>query len=67
MDTRFRLKFYLIVFFVIIAFGTLAFEYIEGLSLLDAFYFIIVTIATVGYGDIHPLTPAGTRPETPCR
>jgi hypothetical protein len=32
---------------------------IEGFSLLDSFYFIIVTIATVGYGDIHPITPAG--------
>jgi hypothetical protein len=32
---------------------------IEGYSLLDAFYFIIVTIATVGYGDLHPLTPHG--------
>jgi hypothetical protein len=32
---------------------------IEGFSLLDAFYFIIVTIATVGYGDLHPLTPLG--------
>jgi hypothetical protein len=32
---------------------------IENFSLLDSFYFIIVTIATVGYGDIHPLSPAG--------
>ena len=31
----------------------------EGFSPLDAFYFIIVTIATVGYGDLHPVTPLG--------
>jgi hypothetical protein len=32
---------------------------IEKYSLLDAFYFIIVTISTVGYGDLRPLTPLG--------
>jgi hypothetical protein len=32
---------------------------IEDLSLADALYFTIVTVATVGYGDIHPATLAG--------
>jgi hypothetical protein len=32
---------------------------IEGLSPLDAAYYVIATIATVGYGDIAPKTPAG--------
>ena len=32
---------------------------IEHLTPVDSFYFIIVTLATVGYGDIHPLTPVG--------
>jgi len=39
--------------------GIIGLIVIEQLSPLDAFYFLIVTIATVGYGDIHPLTPAG--------
>ena len=56
---RFRLQFYLITLLVIIIFGTIAFKTIEGVTLTEAFYFIIVTIATVGYGDIHPVTDAG--------
>jgi len=39
--------------------GILGFMLIENLSLVDSIYFSIVTMATVGYGDIHPQTPAG--------
>jgi potassium channel subfamily K len=28
----------------------------EALSMVDALYFVIVTITTVGYGDLVPLT-----------
>jgi hypothetical protein len=31
--------------------------YLEDLSLVDAFYYNIVTMSTVGYGDIHPTNP----------
>ena len=46
------------VFVVIALFGTVGFMLIERLSFVDAFYFTLVTIATVGYGDIHPTTQA---------
>ncbi|MBK5100237.1 MAG: two pore domain potassium channel family protein, partial [Desulfobacteraceae bacterium] len=60
MDTvRLRLRVFLIMLFFIIVLGTIGFMYIEGLSLADALYFCIVTIATVGYGDIHPASQAG--------
>ncbi|MDN7023710.1 two pore domain potassium channel family protein [Methanoculleus sp. FWC-SCC1] len=39
--------------------GVLGVMATEGLSLPDAAYFVIVTIATVGYGDIVPQTGAG--------
>jgi len=38
--------------------GTLGFMILERLSVLDALYFTIVTISTVGYGDIHPTNVA---------
>jgi hypothetical protein len=39
--------------------GILGSMLIEGLSPLDAIYYVIATIATVGYGDITPKTAAG--------
>ena len=38
----------------VLAVGTLGFMILEGLSFIDALYFTIVTISTVGYGDISP-------------
>ena len=43
----------------IIAIAALLTISIEGWSLLDAVYFCVVTLATVGYGDLHPTTPLG--------
>jgi hypothetical protein len=56
---RVRLKIFLAVFFVVMVVGTIGFMIIEGRSLIDAAYFVIVTMATVGYGDIHPVTTPG--------
>ncbi len=35
------------------------FHFVEGWSFLDSVYFTTMTISTVGYGDIVPMTPAG--------
>jgi hypothetical protein len=34
--------------------GILGFRFLEGLSFFDAFYLTVMTISTVGYGDIYP-------------
>jgi voltage-gated potassium channel len=39
--------------------GIIGLMAVEPLSFVDALYFLIVTSATVGYGDIHPVTVAG--------
>ena len=54
-----RLKVLLVVLLVIMVVGTAGFVIIEKKSIVESAYFIIVTVATVGYGDIHPATQLG--------
>ena len=44
---------------VIIVYGVAGYMLIDGWNLLDAFYMVIITISTVGYGEIHPQSAAG--------
>jgi hypothetical protein len=39
--------------------GMVFYHLVEGWDLLDALYFCVVTLATVGYGDLTPSTPLG--------
>jgi voltage-gated potassium channel len=34
--------------------GTIVFRWLEGWSIIDSVYFSVVTLATVGFGDLHP-------------
>ncbi|MCF6335567.1 MAG: bacteriohemerythrin [Spirochaetales bacterium] len=49
----------LIILFVFLV-GTFGFYFIEdGWTLLEAFFMTIITITTVGYGEVRPLSPSG--------
>ncbi|MBN2283004.1 MAG: two pore domain potassium channel family protein [Deltaproteobacteria bacterium] len=54
-----RLRIFLVIFIIVMVLGTLGFMTFENTSFSDALYFSIVTVSTVGYGDIHPATAGG--------
>jgi sorbitol-specific phosphotransferase system component IIBC len=56
---RFRLQVYITVLAVVVICGTIGLMLAEDLHPFDALYFVIVTIATVGFGDISPHTVPG--------
>jgi len=49
----------LVFIFAIIIFGVIGYVIIEDLSIIDALYMTIITISTVGYGEVHALSPSG--------
>src|SRR5271166_3321707 len=51
-----------ILFFALMALmlvGVAGFHFLEGWPWFDGFYMVLTTITTIGYGELHPLSPAG--------
>jgi len=43
----------------VVILGTVVFHLLEKWTWIDSLYFTVITLATVGYGDLTPTTPVG--------
>ncbi len=54
---RFTIAFLLLV--LLVAGGTLGYSWVEGWSVAESLYMTVITITTVGYGEVRTLSPQG--------
>lgn len=54
-----KIYYALALLILIIAGSTISYKVIEGWTWLDSFYQTIITVSTVGFGEVHPLTDNG--------
>ena len=54
-----RFLFPIIFLIVLLTAGTAGYRYLEKMEILDALYMTVITISTVGFGEIKPLSPVG--------
>ena len=54
-----NLKTSIVFLLLIVMIGTVGFHYLEGVNLITSLYWTIVTVATIGYGDVVPHTMGG--------
>jgi voltage-gated potassium channel len=54
-----NIRFLLAALLCVALIGTAGFHYIEHWSWFDGFYMVLTTLTTIGYQEVHPLSPAG--------
>lgn len=58
-EVRRRLVRFVLATLAIAAVGTAGYMVIEGWTLIDAVYMVVITLSTVGFGEIRPLSEVG--------
>lgn len=47
----------IVLVFIVLTFGTIGYMLISNYSLIDAVYMTVITVTTVGFGEVKPFTP----------
>lgn len=55
----FMYRILLVAVVLLLTFGTFFYHFVEKWSFLDSYFFSVVTLTTVGYGDLVPQTHIG--------
>jgi voltage-gated potassium channel len=56
-----RFSIAVVLFILLVCTGTAGYTLIEGWPLSDSLYMTFITVSTVGFGEVMPLSPAGKR------
>lgn len=59
MNVPRKLLFSILMFLVVVLFGIFGYTWIEGWDFLDSLYMTIITLSTVGYGEVREIGPGG--------
>ena len=43
----------------VLVFGSVTYHFIEGMTYFEGLYMTVITISTVGFGEVRPLSPLG--------
>jgi voltage-gated potassium channel len=54
-----HLSLYFFLILAVLAAGTAGYRWIEGWPLSECLYMTVITVSTVGFGEVHPLSRAG--------
>ena len=54
-----KILFFFVIALLMVIIGILGYSFLEGWNLVDSIYMTLITITTVGFGEVHPLNPTG--------
>ena len=59
ISLRQRLQVLALAVVILLAFGVLGYRWLENYTWTEAFYMTLITLSTVGFGEVRPLSPVG--------